>query len=305
MEHSVDVVIAEDLLGARQADCCPGDHDRLSVIDGARAAIDRHALVEEVGEQTAELGISIATRPRRACLRARRRRNLGNRRRGNLSNRSRRGPIGAHLRGSPLTLRGAVSTRIEAAQRTVEGRKIADLRMIGEQGQDVGLPAENVIRETSQRRLGSHLDEHPRACLVQGLEPFHELHGRRDLLSENLDHVFGHVGAHRVELAIDVRDDWHLGRFDAEACELFLERLACGRDNLRVERVAYRQGDRPIASLRDRLHRSRYAGGRPADDRLSKAVDVGDDDIAPERVHDRLHFVDRRQDRSHQAVVFE
>ena len=60
-----------------------------------------------------------------------------------------------------------------------------------------------------------------------------------------------------------------------------------------------------MTGLRDRLHGGGDAGGRPTDHRLRKAVDVGDDDIAFERIDDRLYFVDRRQDRCHQPVVVE
>ena len=88
----------------------------------------------------------------------------------------------------------------ESAQRLIECGDVALLRVIGEQRQHVVAAGEHILHEAVQRTLGADFHEHARAGVVQRVKAFHELHRRRHLLAEAIEHrLGGRVG--RVELA--------------------------------------------------------------------------------------------------------
>ena len=91
--------------------------------------------------------------------------------------------------GGPVTEAG----RVQAAERGVERRDVAELRVVGEQREDVGVRAEHVVGEALQRLLRPDLDEYPRPRVVQGPQALDPLDGRRDLAAQHVEHLLGHI----------------------------------------------------------------------------------------------------------------
>ncbi len=162
--------------------------------------------------------------------------------------------------------------------------------------------AEDVLDEPLQRPLRSHLDEHPGALAVQRLEPLDELDGRGDLPAENVEHR-RRVGVRRVQLAGDVGDDRHPRAAHVEPGQCDLEGLRGRRDDRGVEGVADRDAHRGDTRVDERLDDAIDGFGRPADDGLVEAVDVGDDDVAVGLGDDPLDLRQRAEHGCHRAVV--
>ena len=192
---------------------------------------------------------------------------------------------------------------VEPAQRLVERRQVAHLRMVGEQGHDV--VSQHVGGESPQRALGAGLHEHPGARVIQRLQSLDELHRRGDLAPEDLDDLLLDAGPGRVELAVDVRDDRDPRRRDRQPAQHVAQRPAGGGDDLGMERVADGQPHRAMAALDDQLDRLLDRRGRAADHELVGGIDVREDDVAVDLGQDPLDLVDRRRDGGHRPVVLD
>ena len=163
--------------------------------------------------------------------------------------------------------------------------------------------AEHVVDHAEERPLRPHLDEDARTGFVQRLEAAHELHRRGDLPPEQLDHLRHDTGPHRIEATGDVGDDRHLGRVHVERGQDALERCARRGDDMGVECVADGQRNRPVVRLVERRGDPVHRFGRPPDDRLLVAIDIGDDEIATVLGDDALDLRDRGEDGEHGAVI--
>ena len=179
----------------------------------------------------------------------------------------------------------------EPAQRRVEGGQVAVLGVVGEQREHVVVAAQDVLDEAVQGLLRAHLDEDPRARVVQRVQAADELHRRGDLPAEEVEHRLG-VGVRRVEVA------GHVGRRSAapgragrggatppSAARSPGPRSRCGRRGSPGCGTALMPAALKAWTARiDRL-------GRTADDRLAVAVDVGDDDVAVDGGDDSLDLL--------------
>ena len=130
----------------------------------------------------------------------------------------------------------AQSRRIEAAQRLIEGRDIADFGMIGEERNHVAALAEHIFGKSLQRLLRSDFHENARAGIVQRAQALHELHGRSDLPRQNVQHLRHDVRPRGIKLAVHVGDDGQARRLQMQALQHPPQRLAgrqpqsrCGR----------------------------------------------------------------------------
>ena len=56
--------------------------------------------------------------------------------------------------------------------------------MVGEQGEDIVVLTEHVLDEAVQSALRTHLNEHPGAGVVEGVQALDELHRRGHLPAE-------------------------------------------------------------------------------------------------------------------------
>jgi len=63
-----------------------------------------------------------------------------------------------------------VPRRVQAAERLVEGGELADLGMVGEEGDEPVAPAEDVVDEPLERLLRADLDEGAHALAPERLE---------------------------------------------------------------------------------------------------------------------------------------
>ena len=185
----------------------------------------------------------------------------------------------------------------------VEAHAIAQLRVVREQGAHRRVSAEHVLDQSLECLLRAHLDERSTPRLVQGLEALHELHRGGDLFPEDVDHLSGHVRSHRVELAIDVRNERDCGGGEAQPSELSLQRFARRSDDLGVEGVAHRERNHLSASIGEEASRGLDTGGRAADDRLLEAVHIGDHDVVIDRFHRGFDVFDRGEYGRHCALV--
>ena len=186
----------------------------------------------------------------------------------------------------------------QAAQRVVEGRDVARLRVVGGQAQHL-VVAEDVGCEPLEGALGTDLDEDARAVVVEGAQALDELHGRGDLAREHIQHL---LLGRRVQLAVDVGDD-RQRRLDAEPLQRGAQRDAGAGHDLGVEGVADRQRERVVAALLQRGDRAADGIGRAAQHDLLGRVDVGEDDVAVDRGHDLLDLRERRHHGGHGSWV--
>ncbi len=193
---------------------------------------------------------------------------------------------------------------VEAGEGLVERHHVAGLGVIGVESDDVGVRrAEDLVDEAGEGALRADLDEHAGAGVVQRAKPGDELHRRRDLPAQDVDHVRHDRRPHRVEPPVDVGDGRYLGRADVEALQYVAQRSGGGGDDLGVERVADRQLHDLVSGL-GQLGLGRFdAGGGAADDRLGAAVEVGDDDVVVDRLQGLFDLAERREHRQHQPVV--
>ncbi len=163
--------------------------------------------------------------------------------------------------------------------------------------------AEHIRGEALQRVLRADFDEDPCALVVQRPQSLHELHGRRDLAAEEVEHLLHGPLAQRIELAGDVCDGRQLGRTQAEALEHRPQRFARGRHDLGVEAVADGQRDRGVPALLNGLHRPSDRLGGPAEHDLMRRVDVGEHDVAVDPCDDLLGLRQRGHHRGHRPGV--
>ena len=82
----------------------------------------------------------------------------------------------------------AVTRGVEPTQCLIERGDLADLGMVREQRYHVATIAEDAVHKALQGLLGAYFDENARAGVVQRLQPFDELHGRRDLPGQQVEH---------------------------------------------------------------------------------------------------------------------
>ncbi len=286
-----DLVVSEDSVATWQPEAGAGHDHGTAVGDGRRPGAstrwlgsvpteDLVSLGEEVGEDVAQLRDDVtgccsnfrfplpASRfPSGRCLVA-----LG----------CRLGCSGLRPSASGLGFRlrpHSVPCRIQPTQRLVERDDVAQLGVVGEQRGHGRVLAEHVLGQSLERLLGTHLDEHSAACLVQCLESLDELHGRCDLAAEDVDHLVGHIRPHRIELAVDVGDQRNGRGGQAEPSQQHPEGLARRGDDLGVEGVAHGQRHHLGAGFGQPSAGFFHSWGRSSDHGLLEAVDVGDHDV--------------------------
>ena len=68
--------------------------------------------------------------------------------------------------------------------------------------------------------LRADFHEDPRAGFIQSAQAFHELHGRRDLPGEKIQHLRNNIRPCGIELAIYVGNDGQARRFHMQARKL-------------------------------------------------------------------------------------
>ncbi len=298
VEDPREVVLVEDLLGSRQAERGARDHDGLAVggaLSGAAAvAQELAAPLERVGEDAAE-------REEGGVRRAR-----GARRRGFEHRDGRRRGGGGRRRGGGLGRRGrrAEAGGVEAAERDVERRQVAALRMVRVEVQRL-IVAEHVAREALQRALGARLDEHAGALVPERVQAGDELHRRGDLPAEEVHDALDGVRARRVEATVDVGDNRDPRRRELQPAQRGAQRLARGGDDLRVERVADGQQRRLVAVGLQALDHGVHGLARTAEDDLLRRVDVRQHDVPVGLGDDRLDDLGRGGDRGHRTRVAE
>ncbi len=91
-----------------------------------------------------------------------------------------------------------------------------------------------------QRLFRSNLNKHARAGIVQRAEALNKLDRRRDLLRENVEHLWHSIRPHGIKLAVGVGDDGQTRRLQVQTLENLPQRFARSRYDRRVERVADR-----------------------------------------------------------------
>ena len=297
VQQARDVVVVEDVLGAREPEPGAGDHRRLGRRRTLAAALADQlaAALDELVEQAPELVTRGRGRGRRRG-RGRGCRSLRCARRGG-GPRAQCGGLHAGRLGA-----GAQPGGPQAAQRRVERHDAAHLGVVRGEAQDL-VVAQHVGGEALQRVLRADLDEHPRALLVERVQALDELHRRGNLPGQDVEHLLLHVVAGRVELAVDVGDDRQPRRLQAEALEGRPQRRARRRHDLRVEGVAHRQQERLVPALLELGHDLADGIGRAAEHDLVGRVDVGEDHVAVARRDDLLDLGQRRHHGGHRAGV--
>ena len=285
-----DVVVVEDVLGAGEAERCPGDDDGYlrGRRPGDQARCPREELEGEASERSLRLGRDL-TRGRRG-----RRWTCDRRRRG----RSLVEPSG---RGAAHPEAGGV----EPAERLIEGDRVRHLGVVGEERDDVRAAAEDVVGEALQRPLGTDLDEDARAGRIQRLQPLHELDRRGHLAAEDVDHLGRRPGAHGIELSAHVGDDGQRRRLEPEPPEHEAQRLARRRHDAGVEGVAHRQRDGRVLRGLHRGDRALDGRRRAADHALLGAVQVCDLDVPLDASEDALDLAQGRQHGGHRTAVLD
>ena len=174
--------------------------------------------------------------------------------------------------------------------------------MVGEQRQHVIVLAEHILDEAVQGPLGADLDEHAGTGVVQGVEPLHELHRRRHLLAQEVEHRLGR-GVRRIELAGDVGHQRDARRKYVETSQAGDQRHRGGCHDRGVEGMADRDPDRLHTCRGEGVDR-RHDGGRgSAHHGLVVGVDVGDHGVAGGRLDDPLDLGQRPEHGRHRAVV--
>ena len=158
MQYPADVFVVEYPLRARQAERCTADHDGLG---RARGIARQHLLAafHELVEQLPELICRVVGR--RGGGRYRCRLDVGRR----------------HGHGLRHFAAGAMTRRVQSAERLVERRHRTGLRMVDEQRHDIALVAQHAVDEAFQRLLGADFDEYADARVVQFFQPVYELDG--------------------------------------------------------------------------------------------------------------------------------
>ncbi len=175
--------------------------------------------------------------------------------------------------------------------------------MIGENRKHIAAIAEHILGESLQRFFRTDFNEDARARVVECAQALHELHWRRDLLREDVQHLRNNVKPHGIKLAVRVGDNWQMRRFEMQALQNFPQRLAGSRHDRRVEGVADDQRRHVIAGLLEGFHGLRDRLASSADYRLTIAVDVGNHHIAIDRLQNSLDLFQWRKHRGHAAVV--
>ena len=126
--------------------------------------------------------------------------------------------------------------------------------MIGEQRNHIAVATEHILGKSLQRLLRSNFNEHASAGIVQRAQALNKLHGRSDLLRENVQHLRHDVRPRGIKLAVCVRDDWQTGRFQMQALQNSPQRLAGSGHNRGVEGMADGQCGHVIASFLEGFH---------------------------------------------------
>ena len=98
--------------------------------------------------------------------------------------------------------------------------------MIGEERNYIAALAEDIFGESLQSLLRSNFDKDPSSRFVERAQAFDELHGRGNLLREQVQHLRHNVGTCGIKLAIDIRDNGQARRFQMQAFQFLPQRFA-------------------------------------------------------------------------------
>ncbi len=112
------------------------------------------------------------------------------------------GPYRARYHGSGC----AEPSGVQAAQRLVERHGVRQLGMIGRQREHLWQMPQRVVGQPGERALGPNLDQGADAIGVEALEPLDELHRRRDLARQQVEHLGACAFVAGVRLARHVGD---------------------------------------------------------------------------------------------------
>ena len=176
--------------------------------------------------------------------------------------------------------------------------------VVGVHRQYVVVVTEDVLDEAVQGPFRADLDEETSACVVQRVQPFHELHGRGDLFAEVVEHrVGGGIGG--IELARHVGDQWNARRAHIEALQGGNQRYRRGGHDRGVKGVADRDADGLHPGSNEGVDRCEHGVGSAADHGLVVGVDVGDHCVAGRGVDDPFDLGEWAEDRSHRSVVLD
>jgi hypothetical protein len=302
LQDPLEVRVVEDLRHSGETERGAGDDDRFGHVRGRRhgglVAGDLQALFEDSREQVSELDIGVGGQVVRGHGASR----LWGRDRWCADG----GRAGRHfLRAGGRQERrraGAQTGGPQPAERRVDGRHVAVLGVVGEQREHVVVLVQDVLDEAVQSLLRTHLHEDARPRAVQRAQTADELHRGGDLTSEQVDHRLA-VGRRWVEVPGHVGDDRQLRAAQVQTAQRLLQRCAGRSHDRGVEGVADRDPDRVDALRHERLDGALHRCGGPADHRLARAVDVGDDDAGVDRGHDALDLLQRAEDRRECPVV--
>ncbi len=303
-QHPLHVFVAEDAVHAREAEGGARDaHVDRRLLRLSGPAVNRHPAIQEFREQPAQFHDAARLRRRLHGRRsARRLRRHDGRFRPQRRHRRRRGDdrLRRLHRGN---LPDPQPRGIKPAQGQVQGGRLADSRVVGEEREHPLPVAQYVLHETVEDAFGPHLHEDAGAGVIEGVESLDELDRGGDLSPQQVDHLRDHPRPHRVEFPGDVGDDGDDRGLDVHRPQDPGQAFARRGDDIGVEGVAHLQHARHVARLLERLHRLLDPGGTAADDGLLGAVDVGDDDVIVDRFEHLLDFADRAESGGHQAVV--
>ncbi len=172
--------------------------------------------------------------------------------------------------------------------------------MVGHEGDNILVVAEDILDETAQGALRADLNEDADARVVHCLETLHPLHRRGDLLFQQ---ILDLILACRIKTTGDVGDEGQSWRSDMHPIKHLAQWRAGRGHDPRMEGVADRQLHGLVAAFLEELDGRFNGQALAADDGLAGAVDVGRDDVAVDLLEGRLDDLERSQHGGHPAIV--
>src|SRR6476646_5645137 len=126
--------------------------------------------------------------------------------------------------------------------------------MIREKGHHVAAGSEDVFGESLQGFLRADFYKDSRTCLVEGAQAFYELHGRGDLLGENIEHLRHSVFPGWIKLSVSVRDDGQARCGQVQPLQDTAQRFTGGGHNGSMESMADGKGRHLVSRGLKSLH---------------------------------------------------
>ena len=190
--------------------------------------------------------------------------------------------------------------RKEATQRLVQAGERALARVVRIEHGHVLLVAQDILSERREHALGADLDKYARALAVQRLHTLDKLYWRGDVPAQDVDDL---SRAGRIQFARDVGDDGQARWANAHPGNDLLEWPSRRGDDPGVECVGDRDLDRAIVGSLKGNDRVVDRLGRPANDHLVAAVDIGQYHITDYGGENAFHLFQRCKDGGHTTIV--